>query len=92
MVRLLSFDSIPERDKKKVPEFHRIIESPAWIDTNMLLIINKLRRVNPEIDSNEANRANLAALKTLSELVDWSYCVSENQKQPESSEDELPED
>ena len=93
--RLLSFlnlTSIPKRDKEQVPEYLSIVESSAWVDTHMLLILNELRKISPANDSNEENRANLAKLKTLSELIDWPGFLLSEQNPTPKPDDELPDE
>ncbi len=80
-------DEIP--DSKDNPEFWSLVNNPHLCQCILFLIVNEIRKYDPEALSNESCRTELAKLKALQELLDLPKGLSAKPEPPLSS-DELP--
>lgn len=85
---ILNLDQIPKEDKD--PEFWGIITSPHYSRVLNFVIINEIRKYDPETLSEPACRVQLAKIKAIQELMDFPNALIAGGDQKEIS-DELPE-
>jgi hypothetical protein len=92
-IHLIDFPPLKESDNgKTLHPFYKVAFSREWKDTAITLLLNEIRKSNPDKDSDERNRATLAKLKSYGEMIDIEAAIREIKKQEEPAEDELPDD
>ena len=82
-----TMEDIP--DPKKDPEFWSTLQSPHFKNTVNFLIINEIRKYNPEVLSDESSRSQLAKLKAYQELLDFPTAILNQGKELEPITDEI---
>lgn len=76
-----------------MPSIYEVLFSDAHKEACLILLMNELRGTNPTTDSSDKIRADLAKLKTLSELVDLEYILEHtigDKQEEQEPDDELP--
>ncbi len=76
-------------DPKEDSEFWQTMQSPGFKHSVNFLIINEIRKYNPESLSVASTRTQLAKLKAYQELLDLPKALLDKDKEPELT-DELP--
>ena len=76
-------------NEKDDPEFWQTLQSPGFKHSINFLIINEIRKYDPEALSTASIRSQLAKLKAYQELLDLPKALLEKDKEPELT-DELP--
>lgn len=85
---ILNLSDIPEADKD--PEFWGIITSPHYTRVMSFMLINEVRKYDPETLSEPACRTQLAKIKAIQEIMDFPNALINGGEDKEIS-DELPE-
>lgn len=79
-------DQLP--DPKSEPEFYNVAHSRHLKHIALLLMMNQIRKYDPEKMSDESCRSQLAKLSALQEVIDFDLLITQENTQPE--EPELP--
>lgn len=84
----LNLDDVPTPEKD--PEFWTLITNPNFKTTINYLILNEIRKYNPEQLSADACRVQLAKLKAWEELLDFpNALISAGEKETLNDEPDL---
>lgn len=70
------------------PEFYALITNPIYANINVLMIINELRKYEPEVLNDAQCRTQLAKLKAFQTMIDFPYSVI-NKEEDDGVTDEL---
>ncbi len=83
-----TLDKVPGAEKE--PEFWATLQSPHFQHSVNFLILNEIRKYNPEIMSDESCRSQLAKLKAWQELLDFPTGILNKDKTPELTDEINP--
>jgi hypothetical protein len=70
------------------PEFYAVITNPNYAHINVLMILNELRKYEPEALNDQQCRTQLAKLKAFQSMIDFPHAVI-NKDEDDGSTDEL---
>ncbi len=87
-IPFFTLEDIPKPEEN--PEFWQIVNAPAFQQCINFLIINEIRKYDPETMSDQSAVAQLAKLKGWQELLDLPNGINKKDE-PIRMTDELPE-
>ena len=87
--RYFNIKDIPEADKE--PDFWQFIGNEDFKEVALLMILNEIRKYEPETLTAEACRSQLAKIKAFAEMIDIPAFLENRGQENVEHTDELPE-